>query len=128
VGDPTLANLTVSFAKTWGAVTFDLETETKTSSVMSLTVNGIALFSGATCGSICDLGNGANKFVITGPNIQTLDFDFDPAIQDAKQFRVNDTSDVQIDVPEPATWAMMLAGFSLMVALLRSRRRMSRSV
>jgi len=130
VGDPTLANLTVSFAKTWGAVTFDLETESKTSSVMSLLVNGTALFSGATCGSLCDLGNGANKFVITGPNIQTLEFDFNPAIDDAKQFRVSDTSDVpiEVEVPEPGTWAVMLAGFALMVTWLRSRRRISARV
>jgi hypothetical protein len=123
VGDPTLANLTVSFAKLWGAVTFDLETVNKTDSVMTLLVNGTDLFSGAVCGSLCDLSNGANKFVLTGPNIQTLTFNFDPAIDDAKQFRLNDTSDVQIEVPEPATWVMMLAGFGLMVAMLRGRRR-----
>ena len=123
VGDPTLANLTVTFEKTWAAVTFDLETVNKVDSVMSLTVNGTAIFSGAICGSLCDLSNDANKFVLTGPNIQTLEFDFNPAIADAKQFRLNDTSEVQIEVPEPSTWAMMLAGLGLMFVTARTRQR-----
>ncbi|MBN9452109.1 MAG: PEPxxWA-CTERM sorting domain-containing protein [Bosea sp.] len=107
-GNPTMANLLVTFAKSWGAVTFDFETEKKTPSTMSLLVNGVDLFSGAMCGTLCDLGNGANKFVLTGPAIQTLAFSFDPAISDAKQFRL----EVATGVPEPATWAMMLLGFA----------------
>jgi hypothetical protein len=118
VGDPTMANLLVTFAKSWGAVTFDFETQKKTPSTMSLLVNGVDLFSGALCGTLCDLGNGANKFVLTGPNIQTLAFSFDPAISDAKQFRL----EVSSAVPEPSTWAMMLVGFGGL-AFATTRRR-----
>ncbi len=117
VGDPTLANLTVNFAKTWGAVTFDLDTLKKTSSTMSLLVNGTDLFSGALCGSLCDLGNGANKFVLTGPAIQSLTFNFDPAVSGAKQFRLELPG-----VPEPGTWALAVLGFGALGTALRMKR------
>lgn len=120
VGDPALSNLTVTFEKKWGAVTFDFETFTKTPSTMSLLVNGTALFSGGICGSLCDLGNGSNKFVLIGPDIQTLAFSFDPGIEDAKQFRLQLPGTTS--VPEPATWAMMILGFGAVGFALRRRR------
>ena len=120
VGDPTLSDLTVTFEKKWGAVTFDFETFTKTPSAMTLLVNGTALFSGGICGSLCDLGNGSNKFVLIGPDIQTLQFSFDPGIKDAKQFRLQ--SPGTTSVPEPAAWSMMILGFGAVGYALRRRR------
>jgi hypothetical protein len=119
-GDPTLNNLTVTFGKTWGSVTFDLETQTQTPSTMTLLVNGVALFSDGVCGALCTLGNGSNKFVLTGPDIQTLTFNFTPDIADAKQFRL----ELPGTVPEPATWTMMILGVGMIGAVLRKRRAM----
>jgi len=120
VGDPILSNLTVTFAKTWGAVTFDLESDTD--STMSLLVNGVALFStGGACGTLCDLSaSGSNKFILSGPAIQTLTFNFDPTIADAKQFRLQVPGG---QIPEPASWAMMLVGVGAIGGALRMRRK-----
>jgi hypothetical protein len=121
VGDPSLANLTVSFAKTWGMVTFDFETPTSApDSTMSLLVNGVALFSGNVCGALCGLSNGANKFILTGPDIQTLTFNFDPAIADGKQFRVDVPAST--GVPEPGLWTLMIVGIGVMGGAMRLRR------
>lgn len=122
VGDPSLSNLTVSFAKQWGAVTFDLESDAN--SAMSLLVNGTSLFSGGVCGSLCDLSkNGSNKFVLTGPDIQTLTFNFDPCIADAKQFRLELPGASLPGVPEPATWGLMIVGVFAVGAAMRLQRR-----
>jgi hypothetical protein len=127
-GDPTLANLTISFAKIWGEITFDLETVNKKPSVMSLLVNGTDLFSGAICGTLCDLGNGSNKFDLTGPAIQTLTFNFNPAIADAKQFRLKLATDTPVTpetppvrVPEPLTLSLFAAGLAGTAALRRRK-------
>ena len=73
----------------------------------------------------CVFDNGSNKFVITAGDgfagITTLEYHFDPAIQQAKQFRV---IGVGPTIPEPATWAMMIMGFGGIGAVLRRRRRL----
>jgi hypothetical protein len=118
-----LPDLTVTFQKAWDKITFDFESDVN--SIMSLTVNGTTLFTdggGNLCGTLCDLSkNGSNKFVLTGPNITTLAFTFDPSIADAKQFRV----DVPGTIPEPATWSMMIIGAGMIGGVLRRRRRMA---
>lgn len=127
LGDPSLSNLTVNFAKQWGAATFDLESDSD--STMSLLVNGAALFSGGVCGTLCDLSkNGANKFVLTGPDIQTLTFNFDPGVADAKQFRLQLPGASLPGVPEPATWGLMIVGVFAVGAAMRLQRRGALSV
>lgn len=116
-----LPDLTVNFAKAWGEITFDFESDV--ASIMSLTVNGTTLFTdggGNACGTLCDLSqNGSNKFILTGPAITSLAFTFDPSIADAKQFRVEFPS----AVPEPAAWTMMIVGVGMIGAVMRRRRR-----
>jgi hypothetical protein len=115
-------DLTVVFAKGWGKMTFDFESDVN--SIMSLTVNGTTLFTdggGNACGTLCDLSkNGSNKFILTGPDITKLQFSFDPNIADAKQFRVEFPA-----IPEPGTWAMMVVGVGMVGAVLRKRRKMA---
>jgi hypothetical protein len=117
-----LPDLTVLFQKPWDKITFDFESDVN--SIMSLTVNGTAFFTdggGNACGTLCLLTqNGDNKFVLTGPNITSLYFQFDPAIADSKQFRV----DVPGGIPEPSTWGMMIVGAGMIGAVLRKRRAM----
>ncbi|HEY9235888.1 MAG TPA: PEPxxWA-CTERM sorting domain-containing protein [Phenylobacterium sp.] len=128
LGDPLMENLTVTFAKAWDKVTFNLEAPQgaggKFSSDLTLLVNGSVLFSltpnpGDDVCTICVVDNGENKFTVWGPGITSLAFTFDPAIGSGKQFRVEGLSSA---VPEPATWAMMIAGFGLAGATIRRRR------
>ena len=127
-GDPLIENLTVTFAKAWNEVTFNLDSVNGggNSATFDLLVNGLALFSATPNGgdlacTFCLVNNGENKFIVSGPGITTLDFSFDPAIAGAKQFRVEGlTGSV---VPEPATWAMMLLGFGVLGTAVRSQRR-----
>lgn len=115
-GDPGIENLTVLFDKAWDNVTFNFE-GAKTATFTML-VNGATLFSDTTC-SICVLGaNG--KFTLSGAGITSLAFNFNPAIDAVKQFRVEGVSNVPA-VPEPATWAMMIGGLGLVGASMRRR-------
>jgi len=133
-GDPLLEALKVTFEHPWTAVTFDFESPTQQQdpdfdfSDFTLLVNGTTLFSvsaNPSC-TFCLVDNGANKFILTaGDNIagiSTLEYHFDPAIQQAKQFRVLGVGPA---IPEPASWAMMIMGFGAMGAMLRHRRRTS---
>jgi hypothetical protein len=123
-GDPALENLFVNFEKTWGQVTFNFSTLDGTDSHFKLTVNGTTSFTyGAGAGDceFCVIDNGENNFTLTGPAIQTLNFEFDPAISNAKQFRLAVT-DVTGGIPEPSTWGLMILGFGGLGALLRRRR------
>ncbi|HEX4711045.1 PEPxxWA-CTERM sorting domain-containing protein [Phenylobacterium sp.] len=115
-----LHNLTVTFAQTntFSQATFDIEAITN--GVFDLSVNGGA----ATFANTALSGNGANKFVLSGTNGETfnsLAFTFTPAVDDLKQFRLQPGAGAQI--PEPATWAMMLVGVGGVGAVLRSKRR-----
>ena len=131
-GDPLMENLLVEFEHAWGAVTFDLESPTQQQdpnfdfSNFTLVVNGTTTFSlgGSPACTFCIVDNGANKFVLSGPAITSLQFTFDPAIQQAKQFRLVGVGDDIPGgvVPEPATWAMMIMGFGGVGALMRRRR------
>jgi hypothetical protein len=129
-GDPLLENLLVTFEHGWGSVTFDLESPTHQQdpdfdvSNYTLLVNGLTTFSlgGSPSCTFCLVTNGTNKFILTGPSITTLQFNFDPAIQQAKQFRVEGVG--QTAVPEPATWAMLMFGLGGVGALMRQRRRL----
>lgn len=120
----TLPDLTITFAKGWDRITLSLATDV--ASAMTLTVNGDTdyTFGGGSCGTLCTLAdNGQNKFTITGSNITSLMFDFNPALADGtvKQVRVDELG--VGSVPEPTTWAMMLLGFGLAGAGMRARRR-----
>lgn len=132
-GDPLLEALKVTFEHSWNSVTFDLESPTQqqdpnfTVGAFTLLVNGTTLFSvnGSPSCTFCLVANGANKFIITAganfPGITTLEYHFDPAIGDAKQFRV---LGVGAPIPEPGSWAMMIMGFGGLGVLLRRRRQM----
>jgi len=117
-GDPGMENLLVTFAKGWDDVTFNFE-KLESNAAFTLLVNGTALYNAGNC-VICTIGNGANKFTISGTGITTLLFNFNPAIADAKQFRVEGVSTVA--VPEPTTWAMLIAGLGVVGASMRRRK------
>lgn len=134
LGDPLMENLNVLFEKSWDRVTFNLLAPQGSgggfSSDFTLLVNGSALFSAspnpgdAAC-TFCIVDNGENKFTVTGPGIYNLAFTFNPAIGAGKQFRVEGLSSV---VPEPATWALMIAGFGIAGVAIRQRRLRSEPV
>jgi len=120
-GDPSFDDLLVTFQHGWDKVTFNLMDSTGASSNFNLLVNGAAAsFTNPGNCSFCIVNdNGQGKFTVTGPNITTLAFTFDPAIATGKQFRVDLPSDA---IPEPATWAMMIVGFGGIGAMMRRRR------
>jgi hypothetical protein len=120
-GVPSFDNLLVTFQHGWGSVTFNLTDSTGASSNFNLLVNGAAasFTNPGNCTFCISPANGEGKFTLTGPNITTLAFTFDPAIETGKQFRVI----LPTAIPEPATWAMMLVGFFGMGSLLRMQRR-----
>lgn len=134
-GDPLLEDLTVSFAKAWDQVTFNLQAAKPKDgggdSDFTLLVNGLALFSstpnvGDLACTFCIVDGGEGKYVISGPNITSLAFTFDPGIGGAKQFRVEDLQGGpggHSPVPEPATWAMMILGFGAAGAAVRASRK-----
>jgi len=117
-GDPGMENLKVVFAKGWNNITFNFE-KLESNAAFTMLVNGTALYNAGNCG-ICVIGNGANKFTISGSGITELLFNFNPAIQDAKQFRVEGVSIVA--VPEPGSWALMIAGLGIVGAAMRRRK------
>lgn len=130
LGDPLMENLTVTFAKSWEKVTFNLLSPQGSGgqflSNFTLLVNGAVLFSktpnpGDLACNFCIVDNGENKFTVSGPGISSLAFVFNPAVGSAKQFRVEGVFNSSA-VPEPSTWAMMIAGFGLAGAAIRRRR------
>ncbi len=126
-GDPGLENLLVTFAKSWSAITFNFSNLDKTTSNFTLLVNGTSLFSvtpnlGDLACSFCVIDGGENKFTVSGPGINSLAFNFAPAVENAKQFRVEGVVGTP-GVPEPATWAMMIMGFGAVGSMVRHSRR-----
>jgi len=111
-----ISNLDVLFAKAWDKVTFSFAGADGT---FSLLVNDASQFSAPSC-SICTIGNGQNKFTLSGGGISSLSFAFTPGVSTAKQFRVDG---VQGAVPEPATWALFLLAFGGIGGVMRTRRR-----
>jgi hypothetical protein len=123
-GDPSLQDLLVIFEKSWNNITFNFSDLDGAESNFTLLVNGTALFSatpnlGDLACTFCLINNGENKFTVSGEGINSLAFEFDPGIENAKQFRVEGVS----GVPEPTTWAMMILGFGAVGAMLRHARR-----
>lgn len=109
-------NLDVSFAKSWSSITFAFDAGDAAAD-MAIAINGSPVFNASNC-SICTLSaNGEQKFTVTGPAIDELDFSFtndaggNQDIDNAKQFRVE--GPVTPGVPEPATWALMILGVGL---------------
>jgi len=117
--DGPMADLTVDFAKSWDKLTFAFSNDAVANFTMF--VNGVALFNSGNC-SFCNLKKNANnQFTLSGPGINNIAFTFDPAIDTAKQFRVEGLSTG--GVPEPATWALMILGFGAIGGSLRVRSR-----
>lgn len=122
-GDPGLENLLVSFQKSWNKITFNFA-QLDAPSQFTLLVNGTALFSatpniGDLACTFCLINQGQNKFTVSGQGINSLAFNFDPAVENAKQFRVEGVS----AVPEPTTWALMIMGFGAVGSMVRHSRR-----
>ena len=73
------------------------------------------------------LGNGENRFgfaAVLGQRISSLSFVLTSGtINDVRQVRISPYAGGGNGVPEPAAWAMMLAGFGLSGAALRRPRR-----
>lgn len=113
-----LTNLMVDFEKAWSSITFSFSGDVGT---FSLLVNGVANFASPGNCDICTIGNGQNKFTLSGNGITSLDFEFAPGIDSARQFRVEGVSNVPA-VPEPGTWAMLLIGFGAVGFGMRRRR------
>jgi len=123
-GDPSLEDLLVIFEKSWNEITFNFSDLDGADSDFTLLVNGTALFSatpnvGDLACTFCLIDNGENKFTVSGSGINSLAFEFDPGIDNAKQFRVEGVS----GIPEPTSWAMMILGFGAVGAMLRHARR-----
>lgn len=112
-GDPLIENLNVAFDNAWDDVTFNFEGDAGS---FQLLVNGSALFTGPAC-TICTIGNGANRFTVSGAGITSLEFTFNPGIASTRQFRVDGVT----AVPEPATWAMMVIGLGFAGGMMRRR-------
>ena len=122
-GDPALEDLLVTFQKSWNAITFNFA-ELDALSHFTLLVNGTALFSetpnfGDPACTFCVINQGENKFTVSGPGINSLAFEFDPGVENAKQFRVEGLS----AIPEPTSWAPMILGFGAVGAMVRRSRR-----
>lgn len=122
-GAPSFDDLLVTFEHGWGSVTFNLTDSTGAASNFSLLVNGAAasFTNPGNCTFCVNPDNGEGKFTLTGPNITSLQFTFDPAIETGKQFRVI----LPTVVPEPGTWALMILGFGGMGAMLRRSRKLA---
>jgi hypothetical protein len=131
-GDPGLENLLVTFEKSWSKITFNFADLDKATSNFTLLVNGTALFSatpnlGDLACTFCVIDKGENKFTVSSAaGINSLAFNFDPAVENAKQFRVEGV--ITGGVPEPATWAMMIMGFGAVGSMVRHSRRKLASV
>ncbi|MBO9671709.1 MAG: PEPxxWA-CTERM sorting domain-containing protein [Sphingobium sp.] len=108
----TLADLTVNIAAPgYNQAGFALAG----GSTFNLLVNGTTLISNIT------IPNGNNAFTLTGSGIQTLAFTFtNPGIDTEKQFRLSGLSTAA--VPEPTTWAMLIAGLGIVGASMRRRK------
>lgn len=114
-GNPLIADLTVLFEQAWDNVTFNFQ-RGDTDATFAVIVNGVTDF--GTC-SICTVTQGNNRFQISGSGITSLAFAFDQSISAARQFRVDGPS--QAPIPEPASWAMMIAGLGLAGGAMRRR-------
>jgi len=117
--DGSMQQFSIQFASAYDQVTFDIFKPTDGQTAWTLSVNGTAVdLTGFT-----PLTKNTNKFIVDsgGAGITNLTFTFTPGEQDIREIRVLDKI-VTGSVPEPATWAMLLAGFGGMGALLRRRR------
>lgn len=83
-------------------------------STFDLVVNGGTAISGIA------LPNGNTAFTLSGTGIKTLDFTFSPAFDTAKQFRLEGISTPA--VPEPTSWALMIAGLGTVGFAMRRRK------
>lgn len=100
-------------------------TGTGTVSFSLLDDGGTAFTSDAMGDFIFDLANGQNKFAfqaVNGQSIAGLSFSVvGGAVDTVSQVRINQA--LAGVVPEPATWAMMLLGFSVIGFAMRRKRR-----
>ena len=93
----------------------------------SVTINALDQF-GNPFQIVHSLGNGENFFSaigLDGESIKSIWFNTQPGgVNDLRQVRINTATNLVPDVPEPATWAMMLFGFGAAgIAMRRSRRK-----
>jgi hypothetical protein len=134
-GDP-LNDLLVQFISSYGVVGWNVELPggqpPDGGYAMTVSVNG-----GSTAGVdlfTVDPLSPPQKYFITGTEgdaINSLAFTFEPGVDAMKQIRLSIAEDGgggSNEIPEPATWTMMLLGFGGVGALLRQRRRLLQAV
>jgi hypothetical protein len=98
---------------------------TATQAVLSFTDQFGGNFSGTYA-----IGSGQNFFsarAFDNQFITNVSFVLNGTVGDVRQFRIGGVGDSSVDpgggpVPEPASWAMMLAGFGLVGATMRRRK------
>ena len=72
------------------------------------------------------IGNGQNFFsarAFDNQLIRTVSFTLNGDVQDARQFRIGGIQEIGV-VPEPQSWALLLAGFGLVGFAMRRRKSM----
>ena len=105
------------------------EFEFNLSNVVGRQVESVTLYyGGSATGSATynTISNGSNWLAgeaLNGDYFTSIKFNITGAgVNDIRQVRIGGIANVPAAVPEPATWAMMLAGFGLMGAGMRRRK------
>ena len=114
--------LTFSAPYIYSGLSFGFTDVAASGGTFDISVNGSTIFS-----NIALSGSNLQNFslISTGNTFHTVGFTFDPAVQSAKQLRLEVGDPVGTPfggVPEPSTWALMIIGLAGIGAMLRRHR------